>query len=379
MADNFTTPAIEYSQGGRRAYAFTMSLNDLHRILPVRNQDDLGTIQGVNRAIAPRHANAIRNYLRETPDWVLGTIIIATEADSIQFDRRNITLLAEHFHKVRIIDGQHRRKAIGDLLDQLQEPGTGPDILDSQISISLYEVNSEREMRQMFAWLANNKPIDSNTKRQFDTSNPFNNVADLIADNSSLLANRVGRDRTKTSMGAEWLLTVPEIADLVVVTNLGYGTAASLSLQRSQRPAETQDLMYQRTIAFLDEFLPEVHPTLRDILDNKVPNPHIAIRRTNTWVLDPTVIKFMANCFEQIQPAPWQPLAEHLGALKLDRNTPLGDSDLHLMNLIDPSTNRFVQARDPQWRSIAKQICYEARQRDEDTDTADTPVAVADN
>ena len=317
MADNLTTPAIEYRQGGRRAFSFIMSLADLHHILPVRNQDDSSTIQGVNRAIAPRHANTIRNYLRETPEWVLGTIIIATDADSIQFDGANITLLAENFHKVRIIDGQHRRKAIGNLLDQLPAPELLQDTLDNQISISLYEVNSEREMRQLFAWLANNKPIDANTKRQFDTSNPFNNVADRIAAHSALLADRVGRDRTKTANASEWLLTVPEIADLVLVTNLGYGTSANLSLQRSQQPAEIQNDMYQRTMTFFDEFLPEVHPVIRDILDNKVPNPHIAIRHANTWVLDPTIIKFMANCFEQMQPEPWQPLAQHLSALNL--------------------------------------------------------------
>ena len=379
MPDNFSAPAIKYQQGGRSAYSFAMSLEDLHRILPIRQQDDLSSIQGVNRAIAPRHANGIRNYLRETADWVLGTIIIATKAEFAQFDGQAITLAAEHFNEVRIIDGQHRRKAIGDLLDQLQEPEQRQRILTNQISVSLYEVNSEREMRQMFAWLANNKPIDANTKRQFDTSNPFNNVADLIAEQSSLLADRVGRNRAKTANASEWLLTVPEIAELVVVTNLGYGTAATLSLQRSQRPQPIQDAMYQRTMTFFDEFLPKVHPVIRDILDNKVPNPHIAIRRVNTWALDPTVIKFMANCFEQMQPEPWQPLAQHLGALNLDRDIVLGDSDLHQMNLVDPATNRFVAARDPQWRKIAKQICSEARNHTEENTTAATPVAADEN
>ena len=49
------------------------------------------------------------------------------------------------------------------------------------------------------------------------------------------------------------------------------------------------------------------------------------------------------------------------------------------MNLIDPTTNRFVPVRDPQWSNIAKQVCSEARHHTEDTSMAETHVAADNN
>lgn len=371
MSHDFTTPAIKYRQGGRSIYSFAMSLGELHRVLPARDHDNLGFIKGVNRAITPAHANRIRNYLQETDDWVLGSIIIAAPPDYVQFDGEAITVPEPHFSQIRIIDGQHRRKAVGDLLDQLQEDDQRAALLANHVSVNLYEVNSETEMRQMFASLANNKPIDTNTRRQFDTSNPFNNVAQILISESSLLNDRVGTQKARTMMASEWLLTVPEVSDIVTVLQLGYGHSPTTAIRRDLNNDTAIGRMRDAALEFFDDFLPDARPVMREIADGSILNSHLAIKRADSWDLDPTVIKFFANCYEENRPETSQPLAAHLADLDLDRNVALGDSALNRLNLIDLETGRLAAARDSAWRVAAKSLCADARHQSQPQQPSD--------
>lgn len=108
--------AIRYLQGRRDVYLFSLTLAEIDQLLPSRSDDNLNTIQDANRALAPRHAGNIRRYLAETDDWVLGAITLAISPEAVRYEEQTLTVGDDHEHPLRIIDGQHRRRAIANLL-----------------------------------------------------------------------------------------------------------------------------------------------------------------------------------------------------------------------------------------------------------------------
>ena len=359
---DFITTALPYKQGGRQAYSFNVTLSELNVLLPSRDPDDLTTIKGANRAITAKHANDIRSYLEQQPNWVLGSIIAAIPADCVKYADQQINLPAQHHDKIHIIDGQHRRKAIGDLLTHINEDPTN-QLHNQQINVILYEVDDQTTMRQMFAWLARAKPIDAKTRAQFDSADPFNNVALNCVPHSKMLADgRISAQLSTTKPASEFLITQLELGAVVTTLTLGPQAATTPALRSHYQNPDLQDKMLKRAIFFLDEFLPQVAPIYREILDGNLSNPHIAIRRADTHLLDPQMIRFIAICLEQFgEDDQWSDLAEQLVTMDFQKHLLNGNNDLANIGVIDPDTYKFRPKRAPEWRNAARQICTDAR------------------
>ena len=134
---SFRIPAHRFTQGHRTVFTFALDLRQLDSILPQRIDEDVfSLVREANRRLTPSHAKRIENYLKEQEDWVLGAILLGTDPEAVTFnpfldengrpnprsepDVRSHTGELEipynRMNSLRLFDGQHRRRAIQDML-----------------------------------------------------------------------------------------------------------------------------------------------------------------------------------------------------------------------------------------------------------------------
>ena len=160
----FEKPAIAYQQGNRTVYSFVMDLEEVKRYLPLRTAEDANQIRDTNRALVPSHTRRIKYYLQETEEWVLPAITLAVSTQSVVFtsteDRAvgSIQVSNDDDNErtlFRIVDGQHRRHAIEDLMADYEEnnPDLWASVGASGLSVTLYEESTrQRYARCSLLW-----------------------------------------------------------------------------------------------------------------------------------------------------------------------------------------------------------------------------------
>ena len=127
----------------------------------------------------------------------------------IRADRRNT---------MRIFDGQHRRRAIEDVLTELSDAGDdqSADKLDAlrtaSMTVVLYAEDDIRTLRQMFVDASKTKRIEGHTVTRFDQRDAFNRTAVRLADNSRLFGGRVEMERSSVARSSQHLMAVNQLA-----------------------------------------------------------------------------------------------------------------------------------------------------------------------
>ena len=191
--------AVHFRQGGRDVYSMVMTLRELDDCLPDREGgQDLDKFTTVNRPLLIKHAQNILDFMKLNDDWILGNFIISAKPDEIRWDQSE-SILRVNNSSLFIIDGQHRRRAISQLLHELKaDLNRAKDLEKTELQkvlVTLYVCQHERDMKQLFAWMAKNKPIESNTQELFDSYDPWNNAAQDIRDDTDLLKNRINLNK----------------------------------------------------------------------------------------------------------------------------------------------------------------------------------------
>ncbi len=259
--------SMRFVQGGRDVYGFALTLMDLNGLLPRRVDDDI--MSDANRRLHQPHADAIRDYLWDEPAWVSGAIMVAIDPELIDFQAFSNT--DERFGVIRIplsaigqlklFDGQHRRRAIYDLIDErrvqirdlneklgeakneLEVAKTGGshttaiEVLSAQLKeakgrldklqaeaipvLMFGEVDIE-SLRQMFSDAAKARPIDALTKSRFDSRDPFNRAAEVVMNSCGLLNGNVEMERSTVSGTSDRLISYNQLATLLRTLQVGY-------------------------------------------------------------------------------------------------------------------------------------------------------------
>ena len=329
----------------------------------------------------PSHIRRIKYYLEDTAEWVLPAITLAVSTQSVVFtcdegeDVGTIRVSNDDDNErtlFRIVDGQHRRHAIEDLMSEYEvnDPERWAAIGENGLSVTLYEESDPAKIRQMFATMALAKAIDRNTQQQFDSSNPFNNAAAYAVQNSEMLGNgkRVNTQRQSLQRASDEFVTHNDLKDIAIALTFGVPVRApSLTQIKYHRTEEQQQKIYENITLFMDEFLPECSQQLSDMRAGDVPAAHVSLLRTDWWSFDPAFLKLIAGCYQM-----WTDSDTNADALagyfreKVDfqRIVAIGDSDAVSMGLVDDS-GRFakpIRKTSPAWKEAAVKICHAARE-----------------
>ena len=218
-------PAHRFRQGGRDVYACVLDLPALNARLPDRVDDKV--VKDANRQLTPSHARRIQTYLADREDWVLSALMLGVPQEAVKFHPYveddgaplqvgELHIQAECPAVMKMFDGQHRRRAIKDVIRELELDAMRHNKLSSlqgcSLPIMLYVEDDIEALQQMFADAAQTKTIERNVVAQFDLRDPFNLAALWLEDNSDLFVTRVEKERA----------SVPRTSDRIIAINQAF-------------------------------------------------------------------------------------------------------------------------------------------------------------
>ena len=333
MADcqDLRIPAHRFHQGGRDVYACVLDLPTLNIRLPNRLDDTV--VKDANRQLTPSHARRIQTYLSERDDWVLSTLMLGVPAEAVDFlpyieddgapmQVGELQIHAEYPAAMKMFDGQHRRRAIRDLLSELE--------LDRQMSsklsalqacslpIMLYVEDDIDALQQMFADAAQTKTIERNVVARFDLRDPFNLAALWLEDNSNLFAGRVELERASVPRTSNNIIAINQLSATLKTLEVGYRGRVSKDL--SDQYMVALDHLYERCSTWADEFMPTARDEYEGLIAGDIDNSEIPLTRATSIAYNATVIRLFAGCYYEWtkDDADWMPLAEFIRGASLE-------------------------------------------------------------
>ena len=321
----FKTPAHKFRQGGRDVYAFALDLETLDNLLPDRVDDRM--VRDANRPLTPSHAKEIQAYLEDRPAWLLGTLLLGVSPDAVRFEPYNpdsnsestvgeLSILRDDAASMMMFDGQHRRRAIKDALEELSHNRAYSKKLSllkkSSLPIMLYAEESIDALRQMFADAAQTRRIERNAVVRFDQRDSFNLAALWIAENSDLFAGRVEMERTSVNRSNPNIIAINQLAVALKTLEVGYRGRVSKNLNESYM-LDLDDL-YERCLDWADDFMPAARSEYNDLMAGEIDNSDIPQKRAETMAYNATVIRIFAGCYHEWlkSGSDWNPLATFL-------------------------------------------------------------------
>ena len=368
-------PSHRFRQGGRDVYYFALDLDTLDGLLPQRVDDSV--VRDANRRLTPSHAKNIQRYLSEKDDWLLGALMLGIAPDAVEFEPYRDTvnpeepenpnfgelrIRANRVNTMRIFDGQHRRRAVRDVLAELSNASgdRSADKLEAlrraSMTIVLYIVpyggDEFRTLRQMFVDASKTKPIEGNTVTRFDQRDSFNLAAVWLADNSPLLKGRVEMERSSVSTSSQHLLAINQLATILKSLEVGYGRRVSRDLNE----AYMQDLsgLYERCRVWSANFMPSAREEYSGLLSGEIDNSEIPRFRDTTFAYNVTFLRVLAGCYHLWIRAhdSWKPLAEFIRRASIDYGSRHGL--LVEAGLADPNGTTLFARR----QEVARAIDY---------------------
>ena len=325
-------PAHRFHQGGRDVYACVLDLSTLDDRLPDRV--DEAVVRDANRHLTPSHARRIQTYLAEREDWVLSALMMGVSPEAIEFLpyikeegapmavgelRINTECVAT---MMKMFDGQHRRRAIKDVIRQLQLDIKRSERLAAlqacSLPIMLYVEDDIVALQQMFADAARTKTIEKNVVARFDLHDPFNLAALWLEENSDLFAGRVEMDRASVARTSENIIAINQLATALKTIEVGYKGRVSKDL--SDGYMLNLDELYERCRIWADDFMPSAREEYEGLIGGEIDNSEIPQARGKTLAYNATVIRLLAGCYHEWvkEDADWHPLAEFIRGTSLE-------------------------------------------------------------
>ena len=330
-------PAHRFRQGGRDVYACVLDLPVLNTRLPDRIDDRV--VRDANRQLTPSHARRIQAYLAERDDWVLSALMLGIPSESVKFrpyiegdgapmQVGELHIDAECPAAMKMFDGQHRRRAIKDVICELELDAKRhnklTDLQGCSLPIMLYVEEDTNALRQMFADAAQTKTIERNVVARFDLRDPFNLAALWLEENSDLFAGRVAMERASVSRTSENIIAINQLS--VTLKTLEVGHKGRVRKQLSDHYMLTLDDLYERCWNWADDFMPAARDEYELLMSGDVDSSEIPKKRATSLAYNATVIRLLAGCYYEWtkDDADWQPLAEFIRSSSLEPGSGYG-------------------------------------------------------
>ena len=324
-------PAHRFRQGGRDVYACVLDLPALNNRLPDRLDEKV--VKDANRQLTPSHARRIQTYLSERDDWVLSTLMLGVPAEAVDFrpyiegdgapmQVGELHIDAEYPAAMKMFDGQHRRRAIRDVIRELELDRRMSSRLSAlqacSLPIMLYVEDDIDALQQMFADAAQTKTIERNVVARFDLRDPFNVAALWLEDNSNLFAGRVELERASVPRTSNNIIAINQLAATLKTLEVGYRGRVSKDL--SDQYMLALDQLYERCWTWADDFMPTARDEYEGLIAGDIDNSEIPQTRATSLAYNATVIRLFAGCYYEWTKdgADWMPLAEFIQDASLE-------------------------------------------------------------
>ena len=353
-------PSHRFHQGGRDVFFFALDLETLDGLLPQRVDDSV--VREANRRLTPGHAKNIQMYLDEKDDWVLGALMLGIAPNAVEFEPYQseqgaqpfpnfgeLRILTNRVNTMRIFDGQHRRRAIQDVLAELSEDqnSRSGDKLDTlrraSMTIILYLEEDTKTLRQMFVDASQTKRIEGNTVTRFDQRDAFNRVAVKLAEGSRLFKGRVEMERASVARTNQNLLAINQLAAILKILEVGH--RGRVSRDRNDHYMQDLDGLYRRSLEWSDDFMPATREEYEGLLSGSIGNAEIPQLRRSTFSYNVTFIRVLAASYFHLMSDSnsWTPLADFIKNASI---TPGSESGLMVeAGLVSPGGTTLLARR----------------------------------
>ena len=367
--EKLSKEATQFNQPGRTGYLLKMTTEELVDILPAREAQQLSLFTETNRPITPRHLGGIEKFLTETTDWAMPAIVLSARPGNIQTKGKNIT--AEP-GALETLDGQHRLQAFSNILRQWEMDSPRDDtgetgqklesIKKQELPVVIFEVESNMEHRQMFAWFARNKPIEPAVREFFDQSDPFGKAAKSVMDLSQTLQENVtwkSKSIPPKGEDAAKLLTLNQLKEIATTIRIGIRRTPKPSDRDQCWETETQQELQDQLVEFFDSFLPSCQPNYKVLDNQKELTKNIRGDRNVSHACNPQVMRLMANAWarwrfdRKMEP---EALASTIGALQLRAADPENVLYQDWEIITKGRNSKFVGIRHENWEKATTEI-----------------------
>jgi DNA sulfur modification protein DndB len=156
-------PGLIFQQGKRKMVQINVPADDLPTLLQAKPSTDNDPDSGKNRPEVKGHAEEIKEYIlnrvEKGKSWILGTLTANVDPEKIELIElgRGICLVIIHRGvKLDITDGQHRKRAIHELIESSQ----GELIAENDFPITLVLEGDKRQCQTDFRDMAQTKSLD---------------------------------------------------------------------------------------------------------------------------------------------------------------------------------------------------------------------------
>ena len=366
-------PAHRFQQGGRDVYYFALDIAALDGLLP--NRVDENVIKQANRRLTLNHAKNIQEYLENrSDDWLLGAMLLGIAPDALHFEpyeNDEGELISENFgelliknrriNTMRIFDGQHRRRAIQDVLAELENDAQRAEeraaLEKASIPIVLYAEEDMKSLRQMFSDASKTKRPDANVVTQFDQRDAFNLLAKRIAEESRLFGGRVEVNRATVTASSQRLIAINQLAKTLKTLEIGYD-GRNTRARNSDYMLDIEE-PFARCLAWADGFMPQARKEYAGLASGETSNDRIPYQRSDSLAYSVTFMHILAGCYHNwcAESPDWAPLAAFLWDANLEPGSERG-ALLVDAGVVPPGHNALVGRR----QQIGGAIQYIVRQ-----------------
>ncbi|MCY4618226.1 MAG: DGQHR domain-containing protein [Chloroflexi bacterium] len=296
-------------QGGRDVFHTVLRMHQFDQAVPDGVSEEVSREH--QRRFMPSHAKAILDYIRRNDEWLLGPITLSIPSSFVTFDPYpvegesqaetdfpqlgELRLLEGAHSALRMIDGQHRRRAIRDFLRSTDVEETRlHDFAGSQMPVAIYVEDDITAIRQMFSDLAQQRKMDPVTTAKFNTRDPYNRAAMEIVEKSSWIGPFVDQDNSRVRFESEKLLALNQLADCLRTLQHGYG--GRVSRTRLIAADAAYDKLLEQGIEWTDHNLPAARREIELLSSGgKLPD-QLSEMRHGSLALNYTTIRLFAGC-----------------------------------------------------------------------------------
>ncbi len=301
------TVAHRFCQGGRAVYYLVLEMGEFDDSLP--EEVNRKIIQDQRRFI-PSHASTIADYLRDVEQWVLGPVTLSIDPKYVEFEpfpgqEDGPPSVLGRFRirqggrtALKMLDGQHRRAAIRQVRTQTAQTAEGAELVErfeqSLMPVAIYEESKTHAIRQMFADMAQQRPLDAVTRARFDRRDPFNRAAEEVMERSEWLRQFVEMDRPSVAHTSPKLLSFNQLAANLKTLEYGYGGRVSKTRQREAD--QNFESIVDHGLNWIDDFLPIARAEYLVLLDFGEDEHYLPQQRRKTFAYTATMLRILAGC-----------------------------------------------------------------------------------
>jgi DNA sulfur modification protein DndB len=211
-------PGLTFQQGKRKMVQINIPADDLPTLLQAKPSTGNDPDSGKNRPEIKGHAEEVKQYIlkraRNDQPWILGTLTANVDPEKIDIIElgRGICLVVIHRGvKLDITDGQHRKRAIHELI----ESADGELIGDNDFPITLVLEEDFNQCQADFRDMAQTKQLDKSLLLSFGEFEGVVGITKNLLDKVLMFKGKTDKIKTNPDSKRKLIYTTNFIAKLV--------------------------------------------------------------------------------------------------------------------------------------------------------------------